>query len=397
MEKNRFFVKVLLAAFSVASLAGLVGLQVTKAAGSATLTLTPSSGSFVQGQEFTVAIHENSGDDGVNAVQADLSYNAAHLEFRRISVSGSAFPYSGEETLIGGGGNVRIGVGSASARTGRQKVADVTFRVLQDSGTATISFSGSSAIVRMSDVENVWNGSTAGASFTMVPPPSNPPASGGGSNSGGSSNNSGGSGGNSANNQGGSQQSGAQNQNPQAPPLADDQPVPVASEGEASGYLVAVQVLDGAGEVVADTEVTLGDQKAQTDATGIASFVGVQPGDYTIAALGQKLQITVREQDSADVQNFVIQQQPKGAGFLKSWMIFTAGGLVILAAGGIVLQQRLKAGNKTVLPVGADAVVGNMQAPPQQVRHDGVTSIEPTVVQPNATPESPAGTNKNEG
>jgi hypothetical protein len=151
----------------------------TAYAASATLYMSPASGSVVQGTYLTVSIHENSDSEPVNAVQANFSYPANLLQFVSIS-SSSAFSVAAQST--GGGGGVQIGRGALPSVTGDQLVATVQFLALASSGSATLAFSGGSSVVSATSNTNVMTASPGG-SYSLAAPP----ASGAGSASGGSS------------------------------------------------------------------------------------------------------------------------------------------------------------------------------------------------------------------
>jgi hypothetical protein len=152
--------------------------QIVSAAGTASLTLTPSSGSFTVGNTVNVAIYEDSGSDSVNAVQADFTYPSSLLSFTGATNS-SAFTTEAQST--GSGGVVKIARGtcaSCGSVTGSQLVATVHFTATA-AGTASLSFAGSSEVDRSTD-----NGSESlsynNASYSLVAAPVTPPPSGGG-------------------------------------------------------------------------------------------------------------------------------------------------------------------------------------------------------------------------
>jgi hypothetical protein len=117
-------------------------------------------------------IYEDSGPTAVNAVQADLNY-PSNLTFTSIDASSSAFPIAAQGT--GGSGSVKIGRGTATPVTGAKVVAIVHFSA-SSTGTANISFAGTSAVIRSSD-----NGpeslNETGASYTISNPASPNPGS----------------------------------------------------------------------------------------------------------------------------------------------------------------------------------------------------------------------------
>lgn len=140
------------------------------AAGTATLTMTPASGSYVVGSNISVAVQENSGTDPVNAVQASLSYDATKLQYVSVA-EGSAFP-TVAATSTSTPGVVRLARGTLPGMevTGTNTVATITFKVLGNSGTTNLSFdSAFSYIVRSTDNTNVL-GTTSGATYTLKLP-----------------------------------------------------------------------------------------------------------------------------------------------------------------------------------------------------------------------------------
>src|SRR4051812_4395571 len=63
-----------------------------------TLYLSPSTLIVANGATFTVDIHESSGTEPVNAVQANLTYSETQLDFVGIDSSTSAFGTEAEAT-----------------------------------------------------------------------------------------------------------------------------------------------------------------------------------------------------------------------------------------------------------------------------------------------------------
>lgn len=134
-------------------------------AASANMYLSPGSTSVVQGGLLVVAVREDSGDDAVQAVQANLSYPTDLLTFSRIS-SSAAFDVSSQSS--GGSGLVQIGRGTTAGVSGNQLVATVYFTAKTSSGTASISFaSGSKVASNGSDI----TGGLSGGNYTLKPAP----------------------------------------------------------------------------------------------------------------------------------------------------------------------------------------------------------------------------------
>jgi chitodextrinase len=146
-------------------------------AATGTLSVLPASSTVGVGNTFTVAVHENSGTDAVNAVEADLTYPASQLQFVSIDATTSAFGV--EAVSTGGNGTVTLArgvTGGAAPLTGDQLVANVTFKALVAGGSpAVVAFAGTSALVRASDQTNVLVGKNSGT-YTIADqtPPSVP-------------------------------------------------------------------------------------------------------------------------------------------------------------------------------------------------------------------------------
>lgn len=161
-KMKRFFIALITPLLLLFS---LVSVTVYASGGSATMYLSPATGSYLKGSTLVINIYENSGTDSVNAVQANLSYPTSQLTFSSIT-SSSAFSIEAEST--GSGGLVKIGRGSITARTGPQLVATVRF-VASGAGTAPITFASGSSVVRSTD-----NGSeiltTSGGNYTVTVP-----------------------------------------------------------------------------------------------------------------------------------------------------------------------------------------------------------------------------------
>src|SRR5262249_41924482 len=120
------------------------------------LYLTPASGTVLNGNTVDVAIHENSDTKTVNAVQANLTYDPAKLQFVSISSAGTAFPLVAQST--GGSGTVQIAraiTGGSAPVSGDQLVATVTFKAIVGGTTAAVSFGSGSAVVSSTDNTNI--------------------------------------------------------------------------------------------------------------------------------------------------------------------------------------------------------------------------------------------------
>ena len=153
--------------------ATLLDGHVVRAAGTATMYLSPASGSIIKGNTLAIKIYENSGSDHVNAVQANLSYPTSLLSYTGYS-SSSAFSTVAENPS-GNTGSLHFARGivppsppnPGAGVTGAQIVVTVRFKAVKSSGTAKINFTSGSAVIRSSD-----NGSeilsTTGGSYNLT-------------------------------------------------------------------------------------------------------------------------------------------------------------------------------------------------------------------------------------
>jgi hypothetical protein len=139
----------------------------SKAAGNATMALSPVSQSIDQGDNFTVQIQENSNTDPVNAVQANLSFDPAKLEALSIDTTGSAFEIEAENVI--GAGTIEIARGTTIPKTGTQLVAAINFRSKLSPGATTVSFAAGTVLVRSTDNTDILGNTTNGV-YTIVNP-----------------------------------------------------------------------------------------------------------------------------------------------------------------------------------------------------------------------------------
>ena len=136
----------------------IVNVPTSYAAGSASLSLSPSSGNYKIGNTFSVTIYENSGSDPVNVVEAILSYDQSKLQLLGRTCNSGAFEVSAFSAC-----------GTIVPKTGTQAVATASFKALA-SGSASISFAGSSHIYRSTDNTEIWNGATGGGMYSLTKP-----------------------------------------------------------------------------------------------------------------------------------------------------------------------------------------------------------------------------------
>jgi len=157
---------------------------VSLAAGNAEYTLSPNTGSYKSGTDFTVSIFENSGTVPVAGVDAFLTYDATKLDFVSVNTTGGVFTdcfsNTGNPNPTGGNGTVKFGcIKLGSTFTGNQKIGNVTFRPKVGTGSTAITFASNSAIYDES-VSSVWNGVATGGTYTLGSTTTTPPPTGGG-------------------------------------------------------------------------------------------------------------------------------------------------------------------------------------------------------------------------
>ncbi len=297
------------------------------AAGSATLTLSPSSGSYTKSKTLTVTVHENSGSTEVNAIEADLGYDKAKLQFVSIDTSSSAFDLS--FIASGGSGSVQIvRAKSSTSVTGDQIVGSVTFKVLAGSGTTSISFRDSSQIVQTNPTQDVWDHDTSGGTYTLKGDTTG--GSGGGSGTPGDS--------------GGGSSSSSSSSTTAPVSKKTNHAAPKASV-VANGYYVVIKVVDTKGNPLEGATATLeGQSPVSTDNTGTAGFYNIKEGTYNVTTefKGQTVTepVTVVKNDSPAAQVFTIVIKQKTS--VVEILIWSGIGLLILLALVVVTKKIVK-------------------------------------------------------
>ncbi|MCR4313926.1 MAG: cohesin domain-containing protein [Candidatus Uhrbacteria bacterium] len=147
------------------SIAG-VGSSTALAAGSATLTLSPTNTSVETGDNFSLSVMVTPNGESLDTARVELDWDASKLEVLSFDL-GSLFPYLSPSNEIDNiNGDLSYGAyKSGTAVTSSGTIATVTFRALA-SGSTTISVLSSSKLI--SDGEEKISTSTLGSSAITV-------------------------------------------------------------------------------------------------------------------------------------------------------------------------------------------------------------------------------------
>jgi len=137
-----------------------------KALGADSASFLVSGVTVAPGSTFSVPIYESSGNASVNTVKADINYDPSQLKVVGTDFSDSDFP----DTFASSDSDGLLSlqqyvIGSA---TGQAKLGTVTFMDIGTQPSTTISFASSSSIDY--NGVNLWDGNTAGATFSFMTP-----------------------------------------------------------------------------------------------------------------------------------------------------------------------------------------------------------------------------------
>jgi hypothetical protein len=141
---------------------------VSRAAASASTSLSPASLSVNHGADFSVEIRENSGTEPVNAVQTNLTFDPNKLEV--VSIDGSSSPFEISAQQVISPGLIKIGRGTVTPVTGDQLVSQVNFRAKFSVGPTVVDFTTGTKVVSSVTNTDIFAGSVGGT-YTIVDPP----------------------------------------------------------------------------------------------------------------------------------------------------------------------------------------------------------------------------------
>jgi hypothetical protein len=165
---------------TVLSLAGLL-LVATPASAATTASFSISgAGNYTVGDTFSVTISENSSTQEVNAIEADMHYDASKLQVTGLSVgSFTACPTAPSASA----GTIKFSCAALGDKfTGSHTVGTIGFKALTAGSTTVYIMFGSAIVDANIASQNDWNQVLSNASYNFIAPASTPPPSSDGGN-----------------------------------------------------------------------------------------------------------------------------------------------------------------------------------------------------------------------
>lgn len=142
-EFNRLSLAIFAAIFIIGGLYYLSNLLATDTA--ATITMEPENTTLVPGQSVDIPVYVDSGHSEMDSVQAKITFDTSQLELTGVNDEGSDFGV--EAPTEQNDGEVIIARGNTSPLTGRNLLVELSFNVLAQSGTGTVSFDTEDTLV----------------------------------------------------------------------------------------------------------------------------------------------------------------------------------------------------------------------------------------------------------
>lgn len=264
---SRRLTAILSTAVAVLSLVLAVTPAPVQAAGNATISLTPVTSTQTLDSQFEVSLYSNSGDEPVNVIQAEVSYDPASLEY--VGVNGKDSAFEKEIKTVASDGKItllRYRTPGSDPVTGKQLITKLVFKALVDAGSTKVSSGPSSRVVRAGNAIDIWDKVTTSStiSFTL------------------------------------------------GSPTSSTTKTPSTDSSDANN-LVAIRVVDANNKPVAGVPVALGGQRVKTDATGTSSFTNIKPGNQTVTTGSGfdsvKSSVTIASDQSGVVQEYQVRSR----------------------------------------------------------------------------------------
>lgn len=137
------------------------------AALAAEVQLSPSTGSYGNGQTFSVTVRADPEGQSINAVEASLTFDTSQLSVVSIAKTGSVFSlWTTEPTFSNSAGTIEFGGGSPTPFSSISTIAVITFRAVSE-GTASVDFQNASALAADGLGTDVLSG-TVGGTYTLT-------------------------------------------------------------------------------------------------------------------------------------------------------------------------------------------------------------------------------------
>jgi hypothetical protein len=164
-----------LVSFLLVLISGLLLPSSASAAG-ASLYLSPSSGIYAVGNNFSVKVKVNSGGQSINAAEGNLVFNPSEISVVSISKGGSIFNlWANEPAFCNSVGSITFGSGTPSGFSGNAgTIITITFKAKTIS-TSKVNFSAGSVLAADGKGTNIL-GSMSGGTYTLKPKITAPPA-----------------------------------------------------------------------------------------------------------------------------------------------------------------------------------------------------------------------------
>jgi len=136
---------------------------------SASLYLSPSTGTYEVGSNFSVKVKVNSGGQAINAAEATLIFNPAEISVVDISETSSIFSlWTQEPTFSNSTGNIFFSGGTPATFTGTSgTLVTITFKA-KIAGSTQINFSSGSVLAADGKGTNIL-GNIIGGMYTLKP------------------------------------------------------------------------------------------------------------------------------------------------------------------------------------------------------------------------------------
>jgi hypothetical protein len=179
MTRDTHFFRNALTMGAIVSFAMSLGFSTARAAGSASVSFSPQSGSESVGKTFTVNVMVASGGGvGVNAADGEIGFDPTLLAVQSVSKENSVFDlWTANPSFSNTAGTVNYSGGSTSAYAGDSgMIISVTFKVLK-AGSANLKFVSASVLAADGQGTNVLGGTGTGSFILGGAAPSAPAAS----------------------------------------------------------------------------------------------------------------------------------------------------------------------------------------------------------------------------